>query len=212
MVWPLREFDGRAILCARNRQVFDLNSLLLNRFPGRKLTFYSHNEPDQNSKVRDDITPETLRSFDCGSLPPGILELKIGAPLILLRNLDPQHDLCNGTRLTVTQASQHCLEVMLVGGDFHGRTRLLYKVKITSNDEDLPCSITRYQFPVRLRFAMTINKSQGQSLSHVGVDLRLPVSTHGQLYVALSRTIDVRNLIILTPPTDPNHIENIVYP
>jgi len=34
---------------------------------------------------------------------------------------------------------------------------------------------------------MTINKSQGQSVEHVGVDLRTPVFSHGQLYVALSR-------------------------
>ncbi len=34
---------------------------------------------------------------------------------------------------------------------------------------------------------MTINKSQGQSLKYVGLDLRVPVFTHGQLYVALSR-------------------------
>lgn len=37
-----------------------------------------------------------------------------------------------------------------------------------------------------LAFAMTVNKSQGQSVDHVGLDLEHPVSSHGQLYVAFS--------------------------
>ncbi|XP_076942447.1 uncharacterized protein LOC143612312 [Bidens hawaiensis] len=43
------------------------------------------------------------------------------------------------------------------------------------------------KFPVAVCFAMTINKSQGQSLARVGIYLRAPVLTHGQLYASLSR-------------------------
>jgi hypothetical protein len=59
---------------------------------------------------------------------------------------------------------------------------------------------------------MTINKTQRQSLQKVGIDIRQPVFTHGQFYVAFSRVTDVANLDILLPYRDSGMIENIVYP
>ena len=59
---------------------------------------------------------------------------------------------------------------------------------------------------------MTINKSQGQSLDIVGVDLRNPVFAHGQLYVALSRVTNVESLFVLLPTQHKGKTENVVYP
>ena len=58
---------------------------------------------------------------------------------------------------------------------------------------------------------MTINKSQGQSFETVGVDLRTPVFTHGQFYVAASRVTSKAGLCILLPP-DTTKTSNVVYP
>uniref|UniRef100_A0A453AVV0 ATP-dependent DNA helicase n=2 Tax=Triticinae TaxID=1648030 RepID=A0A453AVV0_AEGTS len=60
-----------------------------------------------------------------------------------------------------------------------------------------PFKFKRKQFPVRLSFAMTINKAQGQTIPIVGVYLPNPVFSHGQLYVALSRATAKRNIKIL---------------
>ena len=54
----------------------------------------------------------------------------------------------------------------------------------------------RRQFPIRLGYAMTINKYQGQTFNKVGVYLPVTVFSHGQLYVALSRVITEKNLNI----------------
>ncbi|KAL7222002.1 hypothetical protein ACSBR1_023843 [Camellia fascicularis] len=72
--------------------------------------------------------------------------------------------------------------------------------------------MTRRQFPVRLAYALTINKYQGQSVKFVGVDLRIPVFSHAQLYVALSRCTSFDCISILLPKNSLDSTTNIVYP
>jgi ATP-dependent DNA helicase PIF1 len=63
-----------------------------------------------------------------------------------------------------------------------------------------PFQFKRKQFPIRLSFSMTVNKSQGQTIPNVGVYLPAPVFSHGQLYVAMSRATARTNIKILTLP------------
>ncbi|KAL4091331.1 hypothetical protein QTP88_026034 [Uroleucon formosanum] len=64
---------------------------------------------------------------------------------------------------------------------------------------DVPFEFKRLQFPVRLTFAMSINKSQGQSLSVCGINLENPCFSHGQLYVACSPVGKPSDLIVYAP-------------
>jgi len=59
---------------------------------------------------------------------------------------------------------------------------------MTPSDKAFPFTMKRRQFPIRVAYAMTINKAQGQSFKRVGIYLPKPVFSHGQLYVALSRS------------------------
>ena len=65
------------------------------------------------------------------------------------------------------------------------------------------------QFPIRLAFAKTVNKSQGQTMTIYGLDLENPCFSHGQLYVACTRVGKTSNLFLYTPQ---GLIKNIVHP
>ena len=64
---------------------------------------------------------------------------------------------------------------------------LIPRITFIPKPGEYPFEWQRRQFPVRPSFAITINKSQGQTMKNVGVWLRSQVFGHGQLYVACSR-------------------------
>ena len=113
--------------------------------------------------------------------------------------------------MVLTRIGRRCLEARILGGSFADQLRIIPRIMLSSTEGELPFIIGRRQFPIRLSFAMTINKSQGQSFNFVGVDLRMPVFTHGQLYVALSRVTTVNGISVLLP-LNQTETNNIIYP
>ncbi|CZT06983.1 uncharacterized protein RAG0_12554 [Rhynchosporium agropyri] len=209
-------FNGRCLLSTLNTTVTELNRIIITRLPGVVRTYLSIDKHVAEEDISvDDIEQfpvEMLNNIDIPALPPAVLHLKVGTPIMLLRNLNQPAGLCNGSRMAVTSLWKHCIEARLIGGDFNGELRVLPRIKLTSSDDNLGITLERKQFPVRLSFAMTINKSQGQSFHTVGLDLRLPVFTHGQLYVGISRTSSVAGLSILLPVENQGRTPNVVYP
>jgi hypothetical protein len=102
--------------------------------------------------------------------------------------------------MIVERMSDRVLEVRILGGDHHGEVAFIPCIKLIPSDMgEYTFKFRRRQFPVRLAFAMTINKAQGQSVRYVGLDLRQPCFAHGQLYVALSRATSYSQIRVLLP-------------
>ena len=122
-------------------------------------------------------------------MPPHCMTLKVGAPVILLRNLraGPGYGLRNGTRLIITKLGEKGLEVEIASGVNKGKSVLIPRITIAPSDTELPFTLKRHQFPIQPCFAMSTNKAQGHTLDFIGIYLPDSVFTHGQLYVAFSR-------------------------
>jgi len=129
-------------------------------------------------------------------MPQHKLVLKIGQPVICLRNVNPCEGLCNGTRLIIRKFHTRIIEAEIGIGVNAGKIVYVPRMPLTSSDTDLPFDFKRIQFPLRAAFAMTISKSQGQTLDFVGIWLHEDLFTHGQLYVAMSRVSSIENLKI----------------
>ena len=206
--------DGRAILAPTNLKVNALNDMITDSFPGVPVVLTSSDEVVNQDDLRR-YNIEYLNTLSPTGLPNHRLFLKVGMPLMLMRNLNPKMGLCNGTRLIFDKIHKnHLLECSIVGGQYNNRKVLIPRISLRPKEKEFPFEWSRRQFPVRVCFAMTINKSQGQTLQRVGVWLSEPCFGHGQLYVALSRVGSPANIKFAIKKTDEhpfNYTSNVVY-
>ena len=103
---------------------------------------------------------------------------------MILRNLRPPV-MTNEIRCLITGLANNYIEFKIYTGKYKDKIVILPRIKF-SDENTLTFSFTKLQFPVKLCFAMTINKSQGQTFKKVGIDISTPVFTHVQLYISLS--------------------------
>jgi hypothetical protein len=205
-------FSTRAILAGRNEEVSKINAAVLEMVPGDQRDFFSADSVG-DADGADIVSVEYLNSMELNGWPPHKLSLKVGTPVLLLRNLNPADGLCNGTRLMIRRFLTRVIEVEIIGGEQSGNLAFLPRLSLISEDSGLPYPIQRKQFPIRVAYAMTIHKSQGQTIPNVGVSLRNDVFSHGQLYVAFSRATALENVKVLFEERarDSHMTRNVVY-
>ena len=206
-------FSQRVILAARNIDVDAVNNTVITKLSNNSKVYASADSAFNDAGVPNDAIPnEYLNTLVVSGMPLHETILKLNCPIILLRNLNRPEGLCNGTRMVITAMAERVIEAQILTGTHAGRKAFIPRISLdTSMSARLGFILRRRQLPIRLAFGMSINKVQGQSLNRVGVNLNNPVFAHGQLYVALSRCTDSRNLQILLPPNSNRRTPNIVY-
>lgn len=201
---------SRAVLTTKNTIVDTINESMVEQCPGEPHTYCSVDSvlDDKEAAL---FPTEFLNSLTPSGMPPHHLTLKEHTPIMLLRNLDPSRGLLNGTRLIIHQLGKNIIDGEICTGRHFGTRVLIPRISLSQSDTPFPFVMRRRQFPVRPAFCMTINKSQGQTLDHVGLYLPEPVFSHGQLYVALSRARSFKHITVVTNDREVNEAGQIQY-
>ena len=208
----------RAILAPTNELTHSVNDYMVPLVPGREKEYFSSDTIAKSTaqhEAYDLLYPiEFLNSINGNNFPQHRIVLKQGIPIMLLRNLNQRAGLCNGTRLIVTSIGEWTIEAKIMNGSHANQSFAIPRITLSLKNNKWPFVLQRRQYPIRVCYAMTINKSQGQTLSAVGLYLPKPVFTHGQLYVAVSRVTAKQGLKIYIEddegrPTD--QTRNVVY-
>lgn len=143
-------------------------------------------------EVSRNFNPEThLKKMDSACNTSGVLEFKVGAQVMITKNLDQVSGIVNGSRGVITGITQPVdnesalstiVHVKLMNGNIYPVSFQKWEMKVDDN-----ITVVREQLPLMLAYAFTIHKSQGATLDCVLVDISR-VFEYGQVYTGLSRS------------------------
>lgn len=208
------DFTKVAILSPRDADVNEINDQvidLLDVTTEKNYTSIDSVKNCNNGDINDSILPEYLNTINPPNFPPHELRLRLYSVVMLTRNLSINEGLCNGTRLLVIELGNSLLKCKILTGDKSGDIVFLNRITLY-HDNANAFAFKRRQYPVRVAFEMTINKSQGQSFDGIGIYLRKNSFSHGQFYVAISKVKSWKLLkIYLNNERNDNLIKNFVY-
>lgn len=117
-------------------------------------------------------------------VPKHALKLKVGAVVILLRNLSVEKVLVKNAPVIVKVCTMRFIEVELLGKCWD-RVFCLPSIHFEFKPEYTSFTVIHLQFPLWLAYATMFNSCQGMALNKVVIDQRSEVLAHGQLYTVI---------------------------
>ena len=147
---------------------------------------------DPSGILKKCLSESVLNEFNTTGIPHHILKLKVGDVCLVLRALMCDN-LPTNARVIILAISPYVLRVQTLGET--PRVVLIPRIRFKfSLQYGLSYKMIRTQFPLRLSYCMTFNKSQSQTLDRVLLDCVNEPFSHGHLYVALSRVRQYNNI------------------
>ena len=204
--WNSKWLLERSILASHNETVNTMNDHIIHKFSRQSATYLTVDSALTEEEAAHSPV-EFLSSMEISGMPPHRLEINLNSPVMMLRSLDPPY-ITYGTRCIVERLFPNVMEMELLHGPSAGKHYFIPRIPLIPSEDDLPFTFSRLQFPLRPCFVMTINQSQGKTFEEIGVDLTIPVFSHGMLYVWLSK-IGCAGSVKVVAPNDTTR--NVVY-
>lgn len=132
--------------------------------PGNPVIYHSFDTVTPVSSDAGELEllyPKNLNNLDIKGVLPHKLILKVGTPVMLIRNINLLSGLCNGTRMIITQCLAKIIKARIITGTKIGNKVFIPRIQLIYKDKTLPFIFKRKQFPLKVCYAMTINKNQG---------------------------------------------------
>jgi ATP-dependent DNA helicase PIF1 len=184
------ELDHHVTLTTTNKDASHINQRRLAKLTGRQLEYEAGVENDFD---------ESAYPTDC------CLKLKVGAQVMMLRN-DPEKRWVNGSIGIIRALTGNSISVDIDGSLYAVKPvewqKIVYEYNKESDRIDEKVIGTFTQYPLKLAWAITIHKAQGQTFDNVVIDLGYGAFAHGQVYVALSRCTSLQGITLKRPVTD----------
>ena len=175
------------ILTTTNSIAGAVNEDRLAELPGKEYSY----EGDISGDIQESAYPTNAS-----------LHLKKGAQVILIKN-DPDKQWVNGTIARIASLSHTVIKVEIDGQICEVKRVKWQKIEYSYNEDDDKIEedvVGAFeQYPIKLAWAITIHKSQGQTFDKIIVDLGRGAFTHGQVYVALSRCSSLEGITLKRP-------------
>lgn len=133
------------MLATTNEVVHNLSCEVIKAFPKDEMTYYSFDSVLED--VQNLYLQENVNTFSLGCLPSHKLTLKVGSPIMLLRNHDPKARLCNRTRLICRNLYKNFIDAKIANRKFSSTRVFIPRVSVNLKENDkLQFSFIRKQF------------------------------------------------------------------
>jgi ATP-dependent DNA helicase PIF1 len=179
------------VICSTRKECEEINDACIKRVEGNEVV-YEALDTDHHGHPLREADLERLKRYR--ERLPDQLVLKVGARVVLRRNLDIESGWVNGTLAVVTHLHDNCIIVQKLSNPSHRHPIPRFRQKIEIRGASY--TIMRQQFPLQLAYGVTVHRVQGCTVQKAIVVLSDQFFESGQAYAALSRVRKMEDLVL----------------
>ena len=185
------ELDRTVVICSTRKECETINNACIDMVEGSEVMYEALDTDHHGHPLREADLERLRRQRE---RLPDQLVLKVGARVVLRRNLNIEGGWVNGTLAVVTHLHDNCIIIQKLANPSQRYPIPRFRQKITIPGASY--SIMRQQFPLQLAYGVTVHRVQGCTVNKAIVCLNEEFFESGQAYVALSRVRNLDDLVL----------------